>query len=71
MIDSSKPYLTREGRAARILCVDHEDPLYPVVAAVKLKAEDTFSMVFLYTAEGRYAFGDKGQHKHDLMLGAA
>lgn len=71
MIDASRNYQTREGRAVRVLCTDHDDPLYPVVAAVKLKPEDSFSIVFLFTAEGRYAFGDKGQHKHDLMLGAA
>lgn len=31
MIDMNKSYQTRDGRAVRVLCVDRNDPEYPVV----------------------------------------
>lgn len=67
MIDTSRTYQTREGGAARILCTDHEDPLYPVVASVVHK-HTSFRMVFLYSAEGRYEFTEGRQHPLDLVL---
>lgn len=67
MIDASKSYTTREGGAVRILCTDHEDPLYPVVASVVYK-HTSFRQVFLYTAEGRYEFAEHGRHDLDLVL---
>lgn len=48
--DPTKPVQTRDGRKARILCVDIESQSYPIVAAIKGVRSET---VESFTSEGR------------------
>lgn len=41
---------TKEGQPARILCVDFNNPLFSIVAAVKLNG---FETIFYYDKDGR------------------
>ena len=45
-------YQTRDGLTARVLCVNLNRPLYPVVAAIT--NEDGIEVIWYFTDEGRF-----------------
>ena len=50
---SSRQVVTRDGRSARIICTDFNNPIYPVIGEIK-GAESPIS----FTASGRHAVGE-------------
>ena len=64
MIDMSKKYKTRDGRAVRVLCVDRNGKDYPVVALVPNDVGQ--EMLRAHTGEGRY-LGPTDEHDADLI----
>jgi len=67
VINPAKTYKTREGGSVIIRATDHDDPLYPVIASVRTNVA-SFSMVYLYSADGRYEFANGKPHRLDLVL---
>lgn len=59
MIDMGKKYRTRDGRAVRVLCVDANNIVYPVVALIV--GENKNDVVVRYTSDGtNYPPGEAG-----------
>jgi hypothetical protein len=50
-IELGKKYTTRDGRPARVLCVDRKGDICPVVALVASKVDDS-DLVVQYTSDG-------------------
>lgn len=63
--DPTKPVRTRDGRAARIICTDRCDGLYPIVALV-VGGEGRES-IEVYTSDGRWDAPLKNEHPRDLF----
>ena len=63
-----KPVCTREGRKARIICFDLQDPEYDIVAL--LLGKNGFESICTFNSNGRFndADGVDKQSKHDLMM---
>ncbi len=59
------PVMTRDGRAARIICMDFKDEDTPIIAAVTTEGGDRES-VYGYTEEGRY--DTRMKHSYDLVM---
>ena len=51
-IEMNKKYRNRDGKEVRILCVDRNHPLFPVVALVQHSEQDQH--VSSFTSDGRY-----------------
>ena len=64
LIEMSKEYRTRDGRIARILAIDLNNPEYPVCAAIFTDDRECPSG---FTAEGLYINSAKGQSDFDLI----
>jgi hypothetical protein len=67
MLDLSKPVQTRDGRAARIICTDKKNLVYPIVALITTSAE--IETLKTYTPAGQlFAISTgKGLSRHDLI----
>jgi len=65
MISMDKGYKTRDGRAVRVLCVDMNQELYPVVAIVKGPAGGEYTKTF--TSYGIYSVDDGVGTHNDLI----
>ena len=63
-----KPVCTREGRKARIICFDLQDPEYDMVALILGK--NGFESICTFNSNGRFNDADDvdKQSKHDLMM---
>lgn len=63
-----KPVCTREGRKARIICFDLQDPEYDMVAL--LLGKNGFESICTFNSNGRFndADGVDKQSKYDLMM---
>lgn len=57
--DPTKPVQTRDGRAARILCVDRKSADYPIVALVSVGASAAES-IHRFGADGRAPYHSRG-----------
>lgn len=65
MISMDKNYQTRDGRKARVICVDREySHRCPVIALVK--DCDGYELVYSYNINGRYE-SDVIEHGNDLI----
>jgi hypothetical protein len=62
LIRMDKEYVTRDGRAVRVLCVDARRKSYPVCALVR---EEPMDSLLSYTSTGRF-YSDKDS-EHDLI----
>ena len=65
---SGKPVCTRDGRKARIICFDLQDPEYDMVALILGK--NGFESICTFNSNGRFNDADDvdKQSKHDLMM---
>ena len=67
-----KPVCTRDGRKARIICMDYKPQAegYPIIALVQY--EDSYGNVYevcsCYTKEGKYRNSSDREDKNDLMM---
>ena len=59
----SRKVVTRDGRSARIICTDREDPIYPIIALIKNECGEKTSF---HTKEGGYFLGD--ENHYDLFF---
>jgi hypothetical protein len=64
-IDFTKPVRTKSGHAARILCTDLKNTIFPVIAAVLFKDSEGETVQY-YTAEGSLMLATGRVHKDDL-----
>jgi hypothetical protein len=56
--DPTKPVQTRDGRKARIICVDRENSKYPIIALVKRQCGNSAEAVETYKKDGSYYMED-------------
>jgi hypothetical protein len=62
-IEMHKQYKTRGGgHNARVLCVDVDQSVYPVAAAVRTNGREEIRQ---FTSDGRFL--DNGEHAYDLI----
>ena len=64
-VSMDKEYCTLGGGQVRVLCIDRDDPEYPVVALVR-PPESLVEDIKMYTAEGYYYEAD-ATCPHDLV----
>jgi hypothetical protein len=62
--DPTKPVQTRDGRKARIICTDVNNPDFPIVAVLTRRGPGTEGVVS-YTAKGHYR--KREPHPSDLI----
>lgn len=58
MISMDKKYRTRDGRAARILCVDRKDVTYQVVALIQKGDQE---IIYNFNSDGTWCGAGHGQ----------
>lgn len=64
--DPTKPVQTRDGRKARIICVDRENSKYPIIALVRYdESVDRAEAVESYQKDGSYF--TEGSNTMDLI----
>lgn len=61
-----KEMVTRDGRKARVICVDYKNRLGKSVLAV-VEGTDRLENVYAYTNKGMYATTEGGISQHDLF----
>lgn len=66
MFDPNKPVRTRDGRAARIICTDVRNDVYPIVALISEEEEEE-EVVHTYTSTGAYRRDPNKSSAFDLV----
>lgn len=61
----TRPIVTRDGRAARVICTDRKDERYPIMALIEIRG-GLKEFGYFYTANGVFLEGT--EHARDLFF---
>lgn len=65
LADPTRKVVTRDGEDVRILCIDRNDSVYPIVALVKYDEKES---IIEYTTRGEYITGKNRPDSRDLFF---